>query len=125
MTSSFKIIASLSLMLLSVIKTLGQPVWVPGTPSVSAVGPTSITVNYGIDSRGTVYIIVFNSERKHDLVKYRLLSKNASTMPPIINLGLKQSIKLNYTNIKKSYIFIIKSNVANRKSILHQDSKSF
>lgn len=67
MTSSFKIIASLSLMLLSVIKTLGQPIWVPGTPSVSSVGPTSITLNYGIDSRGTVYIIVFNSEITTDL----------------------------------------------------------
>jgi len=85
MTSSFKIIASLSLMLLSVIKTLGQPVWVPGTPSVSAVGPTSITVNYGIDSRGTVYIIVFNSEITTDLTSsYVKFAARFGTNPGIV-----------------------------------------
>jgi gliding motility-associated-like protein len=67
MASSFKIIAFLSLMLISVLKVSGQPDWVPGTPRVSAVGPTSITLNYGIDTRGTVYIIVFNSEITTDL----------------------------------------------------------
>lgn len=36
------------------------PQWVPGTPSVASTGPTSITLNYGIDRVGTVYIIVFN-----------------------------------------------------------------
>ncbi|NSW94507.1 MAG: hypothetical protein HPY62_07350, partial [Bacteroidales bacterium] len=36
------------------------PQWVPGTPSVASTGPTTITLNHGIDRVGTVYIIVFN-----------------------------------------------------------------
>ena len=38
-----------------------QPTWVTGTPSIVSVGPLSVTVNFGINVSGTVYIIIFNS----------------------------------------------------------------
>ncbi|MCJ7448576.1 MAG: hypothetical protein MUO72_12880, partial [Bacteroidales bacterium] len=49
-----------SLTILSLGSTLAQPNWVPGTPNVGTVGPTTIPVNYGINQRGTVYIFVLN-----------------------------------------------------------------
>ena len=60
MSLSAKIIAIASLVFLAVIKANGQPVWVRGTPSVASTGPLSITLNYGIDKIGTVYVIVFD-----------------------------------------------------------------
>jgi gliding motility-associated-like protein len=60
MTGFTKLIAISSLMLLSVFETYAQPVWVKGTPAVASTGPLSITMNYGIDRIGTVYIIVYN-----------------------------------------------------------------
>lgn len=54
------LIVFFSLMLLSAFKTFAQPVWVNGTPSVVLTGPLSITLNYGINMTGTVYIIVYN-----------------------------------------------------------------
>jgi hypothetical protein len=36
------------------------PTWFPGTPSIASTGPLSITVNYGINKVGIVYIVVFN-----------------------------------------------------------------
>jgi gliding motility-associated-like protein len=60
MKGIIKFIAIFSLMLLSVIETYAQPVWVKGTPAVASTGPLSITMNYGIDVTGTVYIVVYN-----------------------------------------------------------------
>jgi trimeric autotransporter adhesin len=60
MTRSVKIIAIISLGILPVCKTYAQPVWVKGTPSVVSTGILSITMNYGTDRIGTVYIIVYN-----------------------------------------------------------------
>lgn len=56
-----------SLMILSVGKTYAQPVWVTGTPSVLLTGPLSITLNYGINMTGTVYIIVYNFNNSENL----------------------------------------------------------
>jgi len=53
-------ISIFSLMLLSVTETYTQPVWVRGTPSVASTGPLSITLNYGINVTGIVYIVVYN-----------------------------------------------------------------
>ena len=50
----------LSLLIFPFAGLEAQPGWVAGTPSINTTGPTSITVNYGIDVPGTVYIIVFN-----------------------------------------------------------------
>ncbi|HOK27296.1 MAG TPA: hypothetical protein PLX87_12295, partial [Bacteroidales bacterium] len=36
------------------------PNWVPGTPSIASTGALSITVNFGIDIPGTVYICIWN-----------------------------------------------------------------
>ncbi len=57
-----KIIAVTLLASLSVFSAMAQPVWVNGTPSVNSTGPLSITLNYGLDRPGTVYIIVFDFE---------------------------------------------------------------
>jgi gliding motility-associated-like protein len=55
-----KIFSIFSLVLLSAHETYAQPVWVAGTPVVASTGPLSITINYGLDRVGTVYIIVYN-----------------------------------------------------------------
>ena len=55
-----KFIVIFSLMLLPVTTTYAQPVWVKETPAVASTGPLSITMNYGINVTGTVYIIVYN-----------------------------------------------------------------
>lgn len=55
-----QIIMLLSLLLFPAAAITAQPGWVAGTPSVNTTGPTSITVDYGINVPGTVYIIVFN-----------------------------------------------------------------
>lgn len=60
MTRSVKIKIILLLMCISVLDANSQPVWVRGTPAVASTGPLSITMNYGIDRLGTVYIIVYN-----------------------------------------------------------------
>ncbi len=60
MKGFIKFIAIFSVLLLSVIETYAQPVWVKGTPSVASTGPLSITMNYGINVTGTVYIVVYN-----------------------------------------------------------------
>ena len=50
-----------SLTIFSLSQVLGQvPSWVAGTPSVISTGPLSITMNYGINVDGMVYIVVFN-----------------------------------------------------------------
>jgi hypothetical protein len=55
-----KIFAVFSLVLLPVFETYAQPAWVAGTPVAESTEPLSITVNYGLDRVGTVYIIVYN-----------------------------------------------------------------
>ena len=60
MTRIITILAIILLTFLSVTDINSQPGWVNGTPSVASTGPLSITTNYGIDRKGTVYIIVFN-----------------------------------------------------------------
>ncbi len=55
------LLAAFSLWLLSMGSVSGQaPVWFPGTPAIPDVGPLDLTVNYGIDKVGVVYIVVFN-----------------------------------------------------------------
>lgn len=55
-----KIFTVLLLIMLHETEAFSQPVWVTGTPSVVSTGPLSITLNYGLDRTGTVYIIVYN-----------------------------------------------------------------
>ncbi len=60
MTGCSRIIAAASLVLLSAIDAMAQPVWVAGTPAVPSTGPLSIDLNYGINMTGRVYAIVYN-----------------------------------------------------------------
>jgi gliding motility-associated-like protein len=56
-------IKSLSIFLLmigSVLESDAQPVWIRGTPAVDSTGPLSISISYGIESAGTIYIVVYN-----------------------------------------------------------------
>ncbi len=55
-----KLLSSLSLFLLFSANSLTQPSWIPGTPLVSYVGPISVSVDFGINEAGTVYIVVWN-----------------------------------------------------------------
>ncbi|HPP93653.1 MAG TPA: hypothetical protein PLT59_12280, partial [Bacteroidales bacterium] len=46
----------------SIVRIFAQePSWVPGTPSVVSTGVFSITVNYGINMTGKIYIVVMNN----------------------------------------------------------------
>jgi gliding motility-associated-like protein len=61
MIKECKILITFStLILLSAYESYAQPSWVTGTPSVDSTGPLSVTMNYGINMTGTVYIIVYN-----------------------------------------------------------------
>lgn len=55
------LIAFSSMIFLSVSKVSAQPSWVSGTPSVIATGPLSITLNYGINVPGTIYLVIYNN----------------------------------------------------------------
>lgn len=84
MIRAFKIPVLISLMFLSVSEIHAQPVWVAGTPSVASTGPLSITLNYGLDRTGTVYIIVYNYNNTDVLtssaVRFRALSGPGGTI---------------------------------------------
>lgn len=56
-----RIISLFTLILHPASELAAQPRWVEGTPSVESTGPVSITLNYGLNVTGTVYIIVYNS----------------------------------------------------------------
>lgn len=60
MSRLVKIAVIIIMALLPVQIVRAQPVWVKGTPTVASTGPLSITMNYGLDQIGTVYIIVYN-----------------------------------------------------------------
>ena len=62
-----KILTTVFLALLSLIKANAQIEWVEGTPSIASVGPLSITLNYGTKRSGMVYIVVFNYDNKEIL----------------------------------------------------------
>src|SRR5665811_925200 len=55
-----RLLTLFSFSILSILSTFAQPVWVPTTPSIPSTGPLSISVNYGINVVGTVYISVVN-----------------------------------------------------------------
>jgi len=67
MTRVVKILAVFLLFLSAITEINAQPRWVKGTPSVASTGPLTITMNYGIDRIGTVYIIVYNYNNKTKL----------------------------------------------------------
>ena len=55
-----KVVVLFSLLLVPVVDSAAQPVWVKDTPAVASTGPLSITLNYGINVVGTIYIVVYN-----------------------------------------------------------------
>lgn len=67
MDRSIRIVSFLAIILLPSAELVSQPVWAPGTPSVESTGPVSITLNYGMNMTGTVYIIVYNYENTSNL----------------------------------------------------------
>jgi gliding motility-associated-like protein len=50
--------SSLAFLTLFAASLKAQPEWVPGTPSVVGVGPLTITLSYGLNSPGKIYIVV-------------------------------------------------------------------
>ena len=94
MNGFVKIMVMFSLTLLPVSGTFAQPVWVTGTPSVASTDAWSITVNYGLDREGTVYIIVFNFNNTSVLtssyVRTRALSSPSGTVVATAVLSVKK-----------------------------------
>ncbi len=95
MTGSAKIINVALLVLLSVIDTMAQPGWVTGTPSVPSTGPLTLTLNYGIDRTGMVYVIVYNFNNTAILtssaVRSRALLPPAGTVVATLARSVKRS----------------------------------
>jgi hypothetical protein len=94
MNGLIKIMVIFSLALLPVSGTFAQPVWVTGTPSVASTDAWSITVNYGLDREGTVYVIVFNFNNTAVLtssyVRTRALSSPSGTVVATAVLSVRK-----------------------------------
>lgn len=90
-----KIFSIFLLVLLPAFETYAQPAWVAGTPVVESTGPLSITVNYGLDRIGTVYIIVYNYNNTSVLtsstVKTRARSGPSGTIVATAVLSVKRA----------------------------------
>ena len=67
MTRALKIGVLLSLALFYGLKTSAQPIWIEGTPIVTSTGTFSITLDYGIDRTGNVFIVVYNFNNTSNL----------------------------------------------------------
>ena len=84
MTLPVKIIAIASLGMTTFVETPGQPLWVKDTPSIASVGSLTITLNYGIDRIGTVYIIVYDFDNSSvltsSMVRSIALSRPSGTI---------------------------------------------
>lgn len=93
MKGFMKFIAIFSLMLLSVTATYAQPVWVKETPAVASTGPFSITLNYGINVTGRVYIIVYNNNNttiySSSTVRTRALLGPSGSIVATANISVK------------------------------------
>lgn len=109
MNRLFKFIAIFSLILISVIETYAQPVWVKETPVVVSTGSLSITMNYGIDRIGTVYIVVYNFNNtaiySSSTIRLRALLGSSGTVVATAVLSVKKAdigkilqVVLNVTN---------------------------
>jgi gliding motility-associated-like protein len=55
-----QILAMVPLTLLLNFESLAQPTWIAGTPVIYNISPSSVTIDYGINTAGTVYFIVWN-----------------------------------------------------------------
>lgn len=107
------------LALLSITDLGAQPKWVKGTPSVASAGTTSITLNYGIDRTGTVYIIIYNYNNniKHSSSTVRSLaiggpsgSLVATAVLPVGSQNINKTLQatLNVINANQIHtIFIV------------------
>jgi len=93
MIRAVKIIAIISLVLSPVYNTYAQPVWVKGTPSVVTTGALSITLNYGIDRTGTVYIIVYNYNNTSTLTSSTVRTRAILGPSGTITATARRSVK--------------------------------
>lgn len=75
MTLPAKIIAIASMGLTPLAEIMGQPVWLKDTPLITSVGSLTITLNYGIDRTGTVYIIVYDYDNSSVLTPSEVRSR--------------------------------------------------
>ncbi len=95
MKVSVKTFTIVSLVLLPVFETYGQPTWIAGTPAVASTGLSSITLNYGLDKIGTVYIIVYNynntSVMTSSAVRTSALSGPSGTIVATAALSVKKA----------------------------------
>ena len=124
MTGNIKIIAVFSMVLLPVLTINAQPVWVRGTPAVSSTGPLSITMNYGIDNLGTVYIIVYNYNNTNILtssaVRTMALSGPTGT---IVATAVLQVKKADINKVLQTVLSVINPNQVHTIYIVAASSK--
>jgi gliding motility-associated-like protein len=100
------------LMLLSVTDTYAQPVWVIGTPSVASTGPFSITLNYGINVTGIVYIIVYNYN--NTTIYSSSAIRTRAQKPPSGSVVATASISVSKVNIGKILQVVLNVNDPNQ-----------
>jgi hypothetical protein len=114
----FLILASLSLLSFTAVFSQA-PTWVPGTPSVPSTGPLSITLNYGINIVGTVYISVYNysiswnltgPNIKNDALNGPSGSRVATAIIPVTagNINTVLQTILNVVNVNTTHtVFVV------------------
>ena len=124
MTANIRIIAFFTLVFLPVFKIYAQPVWVRGTPAVSSTGPLSITMNYGIDNQGTVYIIVFNYNNLNILTSWNV--RSLALIGPtgtIVATAVLQVKKSDSNKVLQTILSVINPNQVHTIYIVAADSK--
>ncbi|MGB8492372.1 MAG: gliding motility-associated C-terminal domain-containing protein [Bacteroidales bacterium] len=99
MTARSGIISTVFLALFSFTEAASQPVWMKGTPSVVSTGPLSITINYGLDRTGTIYIIVYNYENLTNLSS--LFVRSRALLGPGGSIAATKVISVRKADIRK------------------------
>jgi gliding motility-associated-like protein len=113
-----------SLILLSVTETYAQPVWVKGTPSVALTGPLSITLNYGINVTGTVYVVVYNYNNT-TIYPSSTIRTRAQQAPSgtIVATAVLSVSKANINKILQAILSVLDPNQIHTVYIVAADSK--
>ncbi|MDP4222848.1 MAG: gliding motility-associated C-terminal domain-containing protein [Bacteroidota bacterium] len=125
MTGCGRIIAAASLVLLSALDSIAQPVWVTGTPAVPSTGPLSININYGIDRVGTVYAIVYNYNNTTILTSAQVRTSALLGPTGTITATLVRSIaKADIGRVIQSVLNVINPNQIHTIYIVAADSKA-
>lgn len=125
MSNISRILALASPALISLIEIDAQPLWVTGMPAVASTGPLSITINYGIDRLGTVYVIVFDynntSEYTSSNVRTRAIAGPSGSMVATAVLPVRKGSE---SQVLQALLAVKEANKLHTVFIVAADSRS-